>query len=113
MVVPGRERRQFPGNKLLDVDAYWRDVEPQEGRFDFEPLDHLALGAKLDLIDFEGGARVAGQKFYFLKNEAVLLDLALQRFALDILIEEGFTPVATPDLARLVELSNRLACPDF
>jgi seryl-tRNA synthetase len=52
------------------------------------------------LIDFEAGARVAGQKWYYLRNEAVLLDLALQRFALDLLIDEGFTPVATPDVAR-------------
>ena len=69
-------------------------------RFDFEPLDHLALGERLDLFDFEAGARVAAPKFYYLKNAAVLLELALQRFALDLLAEEGFTPFLTPDLAR-------------
>lgn len=69
-------------------------------RFAFPPLDHLALGARLDLLDFEAGARVAGQKFYYLKNEAVLLELALQRFALDVLAEAGFTLHVTPDLAR-------------
>ena len=68
--------------------------------FDFEPLDHVQIGENLDLIDFEAGARVAGAGFYFLKNELVLLDLALQRYALDVLIEEGFTPTTTPDLAR-------------
>jgi seryl-tRNA synthetase len=68
--------------------------------FPFTPLDHLALGAKWDLFDFDGGAKVAGQKFYFLKNEAVLLELALQRYALELLIAEGFTPYVTPDLAR-------------
>jgi seryl-tRNA synthetase len=69
-------------------------------RFDFAPQDHLELGTRLALFDFEAGARVAGQKFYYLKNEAVLLELALQRLALDVLIEEGFTPFTTPDLAR-------------
>jgi seryl-tRNA synthetase len=69
-------------------------------RFDFEPLDHLALGERLDLFDFEAGARVTAPKFYYLKNAAVLLELALQRFALDLLAEEGFTPYLTPDLAR-------------
>jgi len=69
-------------------------------RFDFPPLDHLALGEKLRLFDFEAGARVAGQKFYFLVNEAVALDLALQRFALDVATRAGFTPYATPDVAR-------------
>lgn len=68
--------------------------------FDFKPLDHVELGEKLDLIDFDGGGRVAGHGFYFLKNEAVLLELALQRYALEVLLQEGFTPVATPDLAR-------------
>ena len=68
--------------------------------FDFEARDHLALSAPLDLIDFEAGSAVTGQKFYFLKNEAVLLDLALQRFAMELLIEQGFIPHVTPDLAR-------------
>jgi seryl-tRNA synthetase len=69
-------------------------------KFDFEPKDHLQLVADLDLADFESGAKVAGSKWYYLKNEAVLLELALQRYSLDVLIEEGFTPVSTPDVAR-------------
>ena len=68
--------------------------------FAFTPLDHVDIGAKLDLVDFEGAARVAGHGFYFLKNDAVLLDLALQRYALDVLMNEGFTLTTTPDLAR-------------
>jgi seryl-tRNA synthetase len=68
--------------------------------FDFAAQDHLALGERLNLLDFEGGAKVAGQKWYFLKNEAVLLELALQRFALDVLIEHGFTPYLTPYVAK-------------
>ncbi len=66
----------------------------------FTPLDHVELGEKLDLVDFEAGARVAGHGFYFLKNEAVLLELALQQYAIRALVREGFTPVGTPDLAR-------------
>ncbi len=68
--------------------------------FDFEPKDHLALATSLDLVDFERAAKVAGQKFYFLKREAALLELALQRFALDQIMPEGFLPIVTPDLAR-------------
>jgi len=74
--------------------------EPEIPAFDFEPLDHLALCKKHDLVDFERGAAVAGQKFYYLKNEAALLDIALQRFALDIAMAEGFQAIVTPDLAR-------------
>lgn len=68
--------------------------------FDFKPLDHVELGEKLGLMDFEGGAKVTGHGFYFLKNDAVRLELALQQYALDILCREGFTPTITPDLAR-------------
>jgi seryl-tRNA synthetase len=69
-------------------------------KFDFKPLDHVVLGEKLNMLDFEGGASVAGHGFYFLKNDAVLLEMALTRYALDLLIAEGFTPTITPDLAR-------------
>ena len=55
-------------------------------KFDFKPLDHVTLGERLELFDFEGGAKVAGHGFYFLMNDAVLLELALQRYALDLLI---------------------------
>ena len=69
-------------------------------KFDFTPLDHVELAKGLDLIDFEGGARVAGAGFYFLKNEAVLLELALQQYAVSFLMKHGFTPASTPDLAK-------------
>ena len=67
--------------------------------FNFPVKDHVELGESLDLIDFEGGARTTGNGFYFLRNEAVLLDLALQRFAVGELMAQGFTPTVTPDLA--------------
>lgn len=81
-----------------------RSAEPPT--FDFEPKDHVALMEGLQLIDFDGGAKVAGQKFYYLKNQAVLLELALLRLACDILQEEGFTLFTTPDLARQEILSG-------
>ena len=60
----------------------------------------------LDLADFEAGASVAGQKFYFLKNEGALLELALVHFAMAKLVREGFTPVITPDVARVEVLEG-------
>jgi seryl-tRNA synthetase len=68
--------------------------------FDFKPLDHVEIGEKLDLIDFDTATKVSGTKFYYLKNEAVFLELALTRYALDILARHGFTPVITPDIAK-------------
>jgi seryl-tRNA synthetase len=69
-------------------------------QFDFKPRDHLELGAMHDMIDFESGARVAGAGFYFLKRDAVLLELALQQFAVSQLVARGFVPVSTPDVAN-------------
>ena len=83
-----------------------RGKTPMPPNSDFKPLDHVALAEKLDLIDFEGGAKVAGHGFYFLKNDAVLLELALQQYAIDKLIREGFTPTITPDVARNEILSR-------
>lgn len=79
-------------------------VEISRGRtpipaFDFKPVDHLEIGSRWQMIDFEAGARVAGAGFYFLKNDAVRLDLALQQFAVCFLADRGFTPISTPDLA--------------
>jgi seryl-tRNA synthetase len=68
--------------------------------FDFPVKDHVALAEALDLVDFEAGASVVGQKFYYLKNEAALLELALIQYAMQTLLREGYTPVITPDLAR-------------
>ena len=68
--------------------------------FDFKPLDHVELAEKHDLIDFEAGTRVAGAGFYFLKNEAVLLEMALVQYALTTLYQRGFVLHSTPDLAK-------------
>lgn len=74
--------------------------------FDFVPKDHVALAEALDLVDFEAGAAVTGQKFYFLKNEAVLLELALVQYAVQKLVARGYTPIITPDLARVEVLEG-------
>lgn len=68
--------------------------------FDFSPKDHVELGQSLDIIDFDTATRVSGTKFYYLKNEGVILELALVRYALDILLRHGFTLMTTPDVAK-------------
>jgi seryl-tRNA synthetase len=78
----------------------------QPRKFDFTPKDHVALCDSLQLADFEAGASVAGQKFYYLKNEGALLELALVQYAMNTLVQEGFIPVITPDLARVEVLEG-------
>jgi seryl-tRNA synthetase len=99
LTIPNLSHPDAPvGTTAEDNKVLRRSGEPR--KFDFQPKDHVALAEALDLVDFEAGARVTGQKFYFLKNEAVLLELALVQYALSQLRAEGYTPVVTPDLAR-------------
>ncbi len=69
-------------------------------QFPFVPKDHVDLAEAADLIDFKHAAAVAGSGFYYLKGELVALDLALVQYALRQVVQEGFIPMATPDLAR-------------
>jgi seryl-tRNA synthetase len=63
---------------------------------DFEIKNHGQLATDNNWADFERATKIAGAGFYFLKGSLVLLDLALQRYALDLLAEKGFTPVIPP-----------------
>jgi len=74
--------------------------------FDFKPKDHVTLCEALDLADFEAGTKVSGQKFYFLKNEAALLEIALVQYAMHTAVASGYTPIITPDLARVEVLEG-------
>jgi seryl-tRNA synthetase len=68
--------------------------------FDFPILDHVDLGTRLGILDFERGAKASGSRFFYLRGDGVLLEMALIRLALDILQREGFTLLATPMIVR-------------
>lgn len=61
---------------------------------------HVELGKEHNLLDFERAASVAGNKFYYLKGRLAILEQALIRFAIDEAVEQGYTPITTPDLAK-------------
>ena len=86
---------------LTDEDAVElrrnHDVPPT---FDFEIRDHVALGELLGVLDIERAARTSGSRFVYLMGDIVLLQFALVRSALDILVEKGFMPVIPPVLVR-------------
>ena len=98
--IPNISHPQSPVGKGDEDNVELRRVG-EIPRFDFQPRDHVELSDILDLIDFKNGAKVAGRDFYFLKNEAVLLEFALVKYAFETLIGEGFTPFVTPDAASL------------
>ncbi len=98
--IPNRSHPDAPvGTTAEDNKVIKRWGEPR--KFEFVAKDHVALAEALNLIDFEAGSAVAGQKFYFLKNDAVLLELALIQYAMNTLMDAGYTPIITPDVARV------------
>lgn len=68
--------------------------------FEFEPRDHIALGEAQNWIDVIAGARIAGSRNYFLKGDLSLLEGAVMRFALELMVKKGFMPLSVPTLVR-------------
>lgn len=69
-------------------------------QFDFEPKDHVQLGAALDIIDIERGVKLAGTRNYFLKGDGALLHWAVLRFAMDFMVGRGYVPMSVPVLMK-------------
>jgi seryl-tRNA synthetase len=98
---------QVPNVPAADVPEGLTDADNVEIRrwgeprtLSFTPRDHVELGEALDLIDIKRAVRIAGTRTYYLKNEAVLLELAVLRFTLDHMMRRGFTPMLVPHLVK-------------
>ncbi|MHC4549674.1 MAG: serine--tRNA ligase [Planctomycetota bacterium] len=68
--------------------------------FDFEIKDHLALGQDLGLLDVKRAAQVSGSRTYFLRGDLVLLELAMMRYALDLIVSRGYLPLSPPVIVK-------------
>src|SRR5829696_57278 len=97
-----------PDPSAADEDTTLREVG--EARLPNEPRDHLELAG--GLIDMEAAARVSGSRFAYLKGDMVLLELALQRWGMDVLMGHGFEPVVPPVLVREEALYGSGFLPD-
>ena len=82
-------------------------------KFDFMPKNHLELASGLGLIDQERSAKVAGAGFYYLKNELVVLDYAVLRFAIDFMREKGYTIIEPPFMLRRKPYEGVVDLDDF
>jgi len=97
LLVPGVPAPDVPSG--FDEDA---NVEvkrwgtPRE--FDFPPKDHVELATSLGLVDFDGPRKFAGGRSYALKGDGALLEMAVLRYAVDVVSSRGFTPVVPPVL---------------
>ncbi len=97
--IPNMHTADVPRGKSDEENVVLREVG-EKPNFDFEAKDHVTIGQELGILDFDAGSKVTGSQFYYLKNDAVLLDLALQRFGMEFFQKKGFELVITPDLAK-------------
>ena len=91
-------------------------VVKQQGiikKFDFKPKDHVDIATNLDLIDIERAAKVSGARFYFLKNELVMMNQALIHFALKFLLEKCYTTIQPPYMIRKEAMEGAIILGDF
>ena len=99
LTLPNLPDPDAPEGMTEDDAVVLREVD-ERPRFDFEPRDHLEIGTELGLIEMEAGARLSGSRFAYLKGDLVLLELALVRFAIELVREQGHEPVVPPVLVR-------------
>jgi len=85
---------------MTEEDAVTLREVGERPSFDFPPRDHLEIGTELGLIEVEAAARISGSRFAYLMGDLVLLELALVRFAIELIRGEGHEPVVPPVLVR-------------
>jgi seryl-tRNA synthetase len=82
-------------------------------KFDFKLKSHVDLMEELGLSDIPRAGKIAGARFYFLKGDLVLLDLALIKYALDFMAAKGFTPVLPPFMMNRASYEGVVDISDF
>ena len=68
--------------------------------FDFAPKNHIKIGKHLDILDLERGAKIAGYRGYYLKNEGTLIVMGLMMYAMTKMVKYGYTPMIPPTLVK-------------
>ena len=97
--LPNLPHESVPEGRSEEDNVVEREVGGKP-EFDFEPQDHVAIGERLGLFDSGRGVKTSGSRFVYLTGPGVILELALVRFAIDFLLERGFSPVVPPVLVR-------------
>src|SRR3989338_658706 len=82
-------------------------------QFDFTVKDHIDFSQALDLVDLERAAKIAGARFYALKNDLVRLNQALINYALDFLSEKKYTLVQPPFMINKASMDGAIITEDF
>ena len=81
--------------------------------FDFKVNDHIEISENLDLVDLERAAKVAGARFYYLKNDLVRLNQSLIHFGLDFLAKKEYSLVQPPYMINRKSMEGAVIADDF
>jgi seryl-tRNA synthetase len=113
MMLPNIIDKSVPiGNNETDNLVIKRE-EDGEKRFGFKPKDHIDIATNLGLIDLERASKISGARFYFLKNELVMMNQALIHFALDFLSEKGYILAQPPYMIKKNAMEGAVILGDF
>jgi seryl-tRNA synthetase len=82
-------------------------------KFDFPIKNHIDLALNLNIIDVERAGKIAGSRFFYLKGQGTLLDMALMSFAMEEMTKKGYLPVEPPYLMRREPYEGVTALSDF
>ena len=97
--VPSVPAPEVPVGQGEDDNVELRKVG-QVRKFDFPIRDHVELCELHDMLDMQRGSKVAGSRSYYLKNDAVFLEMAVCRFVLDFISSRGFVPMSVPQIVK-------------
>ncbi|MBN2654716.1 MAG: serine--tRNA ligase [Nitrospirae bacterium] len=112
MVIPNIPHESVPVGKDEDDNMEIRRWgEP--GKFDFEPLNHWDIAERLDIIDFERGAKIAGARFSVMKGAGARLERALMNFMLDLNTSKGYKEIFPPILVNKESMTGTGQLPKF
>jgi len=120
--IEKRDEYRYKVGNIVDEDVPISDSEEdnllisQEGKipsFNFKPSNHVDLIEGVDGAEFKRAAEIAGSRFYYLKADMVYLNMALLKFAIDVLAEKGFIPFQTPFFIKHNVIKETAELADF
>ena len=113
MMLPNIIDKSVPiGNSETDNLVIKREEDGKK-RLGFKPKDHIDIATNLDLIDLGRASKISGSRFYFLKNELVMMNQALIHFALDFLSEKGYILAQPPYMIKKNAMEGAVILGDF
>jgi seryl-tRNA synthetase len=120
--IEKRDQYRYKIGNIIDADVPVSETEEDNliiskkgiiPSFNFEPSNHVDLIESIDGAEFKKAAEISGSRFYYLKADMVYLNMALLKFAVDILSEEGFIPFQTPFFIKHDVIKETAELADF